>query len=127
MPGLLTNSYHYIGEPISGEFTITSETEDLSAAQVGLIVKKEYTDTDSESLAHLLIGSGLDIVSLATNEMTLSYKIPGSATTSLQPNSPVDRLAEVYYEIYAIYQGEVDPSVLEISTIRIDTLRVKDI
>ena len=127
----LNKSEHYKGERIKGKFTITvlpsdplSLVTDLSGTTFQLLVKAKTSDPDSSALANLTVGSGISILSSATNEFEIEYTIPGSATKDLE-GTERNPIIEILYELNATYSGETYSDVLEKGVIKINTSRVK--
>ncbi|MEL6215462.1 MAG: hypothetical protein AAFQ99_07285 [Pseudomonadota bacterium] len=126
------NSTYYVGEKISGSFTLsvnpTSDpppiVTDLTGTTLQMMVKANLADADTAALATLAEGSGLTVTSSAADQFVVDFAIPGSATANLTAQG-TQSTASIYAEINALYAGEADLDVLEIYEFKIDTARVR--
>lgn len=129
---LLNKSRIWKSEAIRGRFVITVDEVDpaipaidILGASLEMIVKDDKNKPDSEALALLTVGDGLEVVENTSLLYEVIYRIPGSATANLVAPNERETSVPVYYEINLTLENEEDSDVLESGTIRINTDRVK--
>ena len=128
----LDKSTWWAGEPIAGNFIITVDQEDpaipsieILGSSLEFIIKDDKLKLDSDALAILTIGNGLEVVENTQFLYNVIYRIPGSMTSNLTPANARDPNITLFYEINLVYNDNDESSVLESGTLRIKTDRVK--
>lgn len=128
----LNKSTWYVSEPISGHFIISVDEEDPAIPSIDIlnsglefILKDDKSKADSEALAVLTIGNGLEVIENTSILYNVVYKIPGAATRNVKPVNPRDTSVTLFFELNITYLNETESNVLETGTIKLRVDRVK--